>query len=699
LKYLNWLDYTSIIFYLAVIMGIGVVVSIIVYLKKKGKAGLEDYFLGGRKLPWWALGIAGMAHSLDLGGTMLIVSLFYILGPRGLFIEFRGGASLILALMLIFTAKYHQRSKCITGAHWMIFRFGDGFGGRFAQLARVVGGVAFTVSMLALLIKGTGGFLSTFMGYSPFVCTLIMMGVATAYSMISGFHGVVIADLFQATIILAVSVYVVATATMKIGGCEDFGALAASVTGQKDWMSSVAQWQTTMPKGYESYRWLFLFAICYLGKSIFNGMSTGDDPKNFGSKDEVSACKTVGTWMTTLTIRWPMMIAFAALGVFMVAQLLPDQSILSQAADLIRQHYPNAGKEQWDTIISAIVAGSKGVSTELINGLHTILGDADWASKVQLVSFEGTVNPEKILPSVVLFSTTPGVRGLILIALVAASMSTFDMTVNMCAGLLVKDIYSKYISPMARNRELIFASWVSVVLIVVASFLFAARLESINEIWGWLMMGLFGGLTIPMLLRLYWWRFNGGGFAIGTFVGVAAAIIEMIVVKTWPEWAVSKYLGNELILLIYVSIVGLIGSIIGTYLTEPTDRKLLERFYRTTRPIGLWGPLKSCLPAGVRKRVEKEHAIDIATIPFALLFQITLLMMPLQLVVRSFRAFQWTLGLFIIGVLGMYFLWFRNLPASGNWEPELVIDDPGVPEELTPVAEAAAEDAGVPMEK
>ena len=386
--------------------------------------------------------------------------------------------------------------------------------------------------------------------------------------------------------------------------------------------------------------------------------------------------------MTVLTMRWPLTIAFAVLGIFMVSKLLPDHGVLAQAADMIRQYYPNAQKEQWDGIISEIVRGASGVSTELISGLHTLLGEGDWASKIQLVSFEGTVNPEKILPSVVLFSAGPGLRGLLLIAFVAASMSTFDMSVNMCAGLLVKDIYSKYIRPKAKNRELIFASWGSVALIVLVAFQFAYNVTSINSICAWLMMGLFGGLTIPMLLRLYWWRFNGGGFAIGTFVGVIAAVGQFIVVKTYPDWVVSKYLSNELILLIYVSVIGLIASVIGTYLTQPTDRKLLERFYKTTRPLGLWGPLKSCLPPDVRKRMEREHIIDIASVPFALLFQITLLMMPLQLVVQEFRAFLWTLGLFLISVAGMYFVWYRNLPKTGNWEPELVITDPGVPKEI-----------------
>ena len=49
------------------------------------------------------------------------------------------------------------------------------------------------------------------------------------------------------------------------------------------------------------------------------------------------------------------------------------------------------------------------------------------------------------------------------------------------------------------------------------------------------------------------------------------------------------------------------GSIFGTYITRPTDRKVLEHFYRTTRPFGWWKPLKDCLPADVRERMKKEQ--------------------------------------------------------------------------------------------
>jgi Na+/proline symporter len=59
MQYLSSFDYVIICIYFAILIGLGL------YLKKKASASLEDYFLGGRKLPWWALGMSGMASCLD----------------------------------------------------------------------------------------------------------------------------------------------------------------------------------------------------------------------------------------------------------------------------------------------------------------------------------------------------------------------------------------------------------------------------------------------------------------------------------------------------------------------------------------------------------------------------------------------------------------------------------------------------------
>ncbi len=197
MQHLNVVDYTVIGSYLAVLVVIGFV------LKRMASRSIEDYFLGGRKLPWWLLGISGMGNFVDMTGTMLIVSFLFMLGPRGLYIEFRGGACLVLAFMMLWVGKWHRRSNCMTGAEWMIYRFGENAMAQAARAITAVATIIFMMSMLAYLIKGAGLFLPIFMPFSPFTCALIMVAITILYSVVSGFYGVVYTDLFQCVIIVA----------------------------------------------------------------------------------------------------------------------------------------------------------------------------------------------------------------------------------------------------------------------------------------------------------------------------------------------------------------------------------------------------------------------------------------------------------------------------------------------------------------
>lgn len=190
-------DYIAIIVYALAIVGIGVIMA------KKASGGLDEYFLGGRTLPWYLLGTSGMANWFDLTGTMVITSFLFLIGPRALFVEFRGGAVLILVFLLCFTAKWHRRSGCMTGAEWMQFRFGKGPDADAARLLTAIVSILPVIGMIAYLIRGTGQFLSMFFPFAPSVCAVLFALVAVAYTASAGFYGVVIADILQSTLIVA----------------------------------------------------------------------------------------------------------------------------------------------------------------------------------------------------------------------------------------------------------------------------------------------------------------------------------------------------------------------------------------------------------------------------------------------------------------------------------------------------------------
>ncbi len=99
---MHLIDYSIVSIYLIGMVLIGLV------MRRKASAGIDSYFLGNRRLPWWMLGTSGMASNLDVTGTMINTALVFALGLSGFFIEIRGGVVLVMAFLMIFMGKWKE---------------------------------------------------------------------------------------------------------------------------------------------------------------------------------------------------------------------------------------------------------------------------------------------------------------------------------------------------------------------------------------------------------------------------------------------------------------------------------------------------------------------------------------------------------------------------------------------------------------
>ena len=169
-------------------------------------------------------------------------------------------------------------------------------------------------------------------------------------------------------------------------------------------------------------------------------------------------------------------------------------------------------------------------------------------------------------------------------------------------------------------------------------------------------MGLVSGLAVPSLLKMYWWRFNGGGFAIGTMAGTISAVVQRVFWSGLPEqW-------QFVILTLFTAVF----AIIGTYITKPTDKRTLENFYKITRPFGFWKPLQHVLDENIKAKMKKEHRNDLFAVPFVMTWLITMFLMPMQLIIRQYTSFLISLSLFIVSVIFIYIFWYKNLPDKNT---------------------------------
>ena len=561
------IDLIIVIIYLLAIVVVGLLAQ------KTASEGIDSYFLGNRKLPWWVLGASGMASNTDIAGTMINTAFIYALGTKGFFIEIRGGVTLIMAFLMVFMGKWNRRSQVMTQAEWMHFRFGKGKEGDIARIIAAIASIIMTIAMVTYFVIGSGKFVGEFLSIEPIYASLLMVVLAMIYTVASGLHGVVWTDVFQGVFIFAVIIYVVVMAMSMVNLPEEFlvsvpmmdGSFTAIKTSLSEWARIAPPKTMDMPEGstFAIYNLFGIAIMFYLFKVTLEGASGAGGymlQRYFAAKSDREAGLLSLFWTSLLAFRWPLIGSFAMLGVY--------------------------------------------------HGIETGNVIAD---------------PELVLPTVIKNYIPVGVKGFLIAGLMAAAMSTFDSTVNAGAAYWVKDLYQTFLKKDATEKELIFQSRLSSLVIVSLALLFSLTISNINEIWGWITMGIGAGMFIPQVIRWYWWRFNGYGFAIGTAMGMTSAVIVKGFGGPLPEY--SSFL--------IASGSSLIGCVIGTYMTAPTEDSVLVNFYKITRPFGLWGSVRKTISADVQALINEENRRDIIAIFFAVPWQIVLFLTGLMIVMKQ----------------------------------------------------------------
>ena len=144
---------------------------------------------------------------------------------------------------------------------------------------------------------------------------------------------------------------------------------------------------------------------------------------------------------------------------------------------------------------------------------------------------------------------------------------------------------------------------------------------------------------------------NGYGFAAGTVAGMVAAVAQRILLPDIPEYYAF----------IIATVSSLLGMVIGTYVSRPTDENVLLEFYKRTRPFGLWGPIRNKIGAEKLAEINKENRRDILSTFFAVPWQVVLFLTGMAIILKRWDQFSILIILLVLLSLGLYFNWFRHL--------------------------------------
>lgn len=604
----------SVIDQIIVVLYLATIMAIGFAMKRKAAKGMSSYFLGGRQLPWWALAMSGSSSYFDITGTMWIVSTFIALGLKGMWVHMLWGFP-ITAFYLAYMGKWIRRSDAMTGAEWMRTRFGSSKAGDIARLSYTLFAILTITALLGYGAIGMGKFGAIFLPFSPNVCAFLILGITGAYVVLGGFHGIVRVEIVQ-TIVLSAGAIAFAVIGYSHFNAVEFASKVPS--GWGDIAPSVRpEAFQGLVSGGTDYSFFGALVAVWVAKGLLLCLSGPEQLYDFqrflAAKDERDASKLGALWGVIHTVRWPFAMAIAVMAIMGIGNAALDEKLRA--------------------------------------------------------------DPETALPLIIGSMLPVGVVGFMLAALLSGFLATFSSTVNGGAAYLVKDIYQRYINPDADNKRLVRVSYVSSALLILTGLIISIFGSSINTAFLWIFGTLAAGILPPNVLRWYWWRLNGQGYAAGVFGGMALSLGQVFFDQFVFAEPLPLYVGFPVI-----AITSTIVTIVVSLLTEPTDRETLSNFYRKVQPAGLWAPVKEMVHSsdtGFKKQlsfsIEFFNTL-VAMIGITALY-VSMLYLVLHRLTIGFGLLATTLACTVI----LYFTWYKTLPPPGEPPSE---DQQNVDEQL-----------------
>ena len=606
---LSTIDIVIIIAYLFLTVFIGF------YISKKASANLEAYFLGGKSLPWYVLGISNASGMFDITGTMWLVALCFVYGLKSAWIPWLWPVFNQIFLM-VFLSAWLRRSNVMTGAEWIQTRFGHGKGARLSNIIVIVFALVTVVGYLAYAFQGIGKFAYTFLPKSimmagaeyaltPNFYGLLFIGITALYVVKGGMYSVVLTEVVQFLVMTVASLAVGIIAINQVSPEVIDNMVPAG------WKSLFFGWeldlnwniaevnQKIIDDGYELFS-IFFMMMVFKGilVSLAGPAPNYDMQRILSTKSPTEAAKMSGFVSLVLFFPRYMMIAgVAIIGLASVQELglAPLQNV-------------------------------------------------------------GTTDFELILPHVIKNYIPVGLVGLLLAGLLAAFMSTVAATVNAAPAYLVNDIYKKYLNPDAEPKTYVRMSYLSTIVVLVVGVGFGFATDSINQVTQWIVNALFGGYAVANLLKWYWWRLNGHGYFWGMLAGVASSLfLPFLDVSYIP-------LPADLARFPIMFAASLIGCLAGSYLTKPQADEELIDFYKRVRPWGVWGAVhQKILKLEPEFKRNNEFGRDMLNILIGVVWQTSLVALPIFLVIRENQNALIALGIVIVTSFLLKINWYDKL--------------------------------------
>jgi len=513
------LDWIIIFLFFAISLGIGI------YVSKSSSKSANEYFLSGRSMPWWLLGLSMVATTFSTDTPNLVTDIVRSNGVSGNWVWW---AFLITGLLTVFVyAKLWRKSNVSTDLEFYELRYGGKPASFLRKFRSIYLGIIFNVITMSAVTLAAIKIGSIMLGLEPWQ-TVITAGLVTVtFSAIGGFKGVVYTDviLFFVAMGGAIGAAVYLVNLPEVGGIE-------SLLSNENVINKIS----ILPD-FNDTEALIALLIIPLAVQWWSSWYPGAEPggggyiaqRMFAAKNENHAIGATFFFniMHYALRPWPwILVALASLVVF------PDLESIQNA-------FPNITQDK--------------------------LGN-DLAYPAMLTK----------LPT--------GLLGIVLASLISAYMSTISTQLNWGSSYIVYDFYQTQINPDATQKQLVAVGRISTVLLMVLSTLLALLLQNAMQLFNLLLV--FGaGTGLIFILRWFWWRINAWSEITAMLAsGLISLFLAIPSIKTslfglngmMPGWAEFPF----------VVFVTTTLWLIVTYLTPSESTSVLRSFYKKIQPGG-----------------------------------------------------------------------------------------------------------------
>ncbi len=553
--------------------------------RKRAGRSLVDYFLSGRNLPWYVAGISMVATTFAADTPLAVTEMVAVNGISGNWLWW----NMLIGGMLttFFFAKLWRKANVLTELELIEKRYSGKAAAFLRGFKAIYLGLFMNTLIIAWVNLALASILKVFFNIDDQYLIWYVAGamvITMIYAGLSGLWGVVVTDTIQFAIAMTGTIIL----AVLVINSEQIGGMAGL--------------KAKLPEG-----------------SLNFFPRIGSNTENIGSTLTI----TFGAFFAFISVQW-------------WASWYPGNE-------------PGGGGYIAQRMMSTKNEKHSVFATLFFQIAHYALRPWPWilVGLASLVLYPELSADDKKLGYVMAMKDflPVGLKGLLLVAFLAAYMSTISTQLNWGASFLVNDFFKRFIIKDVEADKKKFIGWSRfvTVLIMLIGLAVTTQVETIKGVWLFI-IECGAGLGMVLILRWYWWRIN----AWSEIVASIAPFVAYALLKFYLEdYLPASFIENRGSFFVTVGFTT-ICWILATYFTKPEKNAVLTSFYQEIEPDGAWKPFCT------KKKKNNLLPLFVSWISAVIMVYAVLFLIGYFLLAEYVQAIIW-LGISVVGLVVLLF--------------------------------------------